>query len=77
MGVLRGGLGHHWILKILAKNVFLVSSGKKQSSPLLGPLEKSTSAPLGKNPSDAHASDMTDIVVLVMDTLCEIQTHRS
>jgi len=39
--------------------VFLVSSGKKQISPLLASLEKllekSTSAPPGNNPSDAHA----------------------
>jgi len=47
-------------LKISAKKaVFLVSSGKEQNSPLLDPpkkcLEKSTSAPPWKNPSDTHA----------------------
>jgi len=46
-------------LKISAKNIFLVSSVKNQISPLLSPLgkllEKSTSGPPGKIPSDAHA----------------------
>jgi len=41
------------------KDVFLVSSCKKQISPLLAPLEKllekCTSDPPGKIPSDAHA----------------------
>jgi len=46
--------------KISAKKaVFLVLSGKKQISPLLllleKRLEKSTSGPTWKNPSDAHA----------------------
>jgi len=40
------------------KALFLVSSGKKQISPLSAPLEKllekSTSVPPGKNPSNAH-----------------------
>jgi len=47
-------------LKTSAKKaVLLVSSGKKQISPLSSPLkkllEKSTSAPPGKDPSDVHA----------------------
>jgi len=41
--------------------VFLVSSGKKQISPLLPPLEKFWKNPLvppsGKNLSDAHAPE--------------------
>jgi len=37
----EGGPSAPWILKISAKNVvFLVSSGKKQISPLLKPLQK-------------------------------------
>jgi len=62
VGVGRG-TGGPWppcILKILAKKVvFLVSSGKTKFhnfGPLLEKfLEKSPSAPPGKNPSDAHA----------------------
>jgi len=52
-----------WILKISAKKVvFLISSGKKQISPLLAPtpgknLKKSPRAHHpGKNPYDAHGS---------------------
>jgi len=55
MGVGMGGR----ILKISAKkDIFLISSAKKQISPLLAPLEKFwkkfPSAPPGKNLSDAH-----------------------
>ena len=60
MGIGRGqeDLGPTWILTILAKKiVFLVSSGKKQPSPLLTPLEnfwKNALVPPLKNPSDGH-----------------------
>ena len=55
----RGGLSPPWILKLLAKKVvFSISRGKNQISPLLAPpgkiLGKSSTAPPGKNPSDAH-----------------------
>jgi len=48
-----------WIENLLAKKVvFSISRGKKQTLPLLAPLEKilgkSTPGPPGKNPSDAH-----------------------
>jgi len=43
----------------IKKIVFLVLSGKNQTSPLWSPLEKFKKNPLmpppGKNPSDAHA----------------------
>jgi len=59
MGVRRGGKAP-WLLKISAKNiVFLVSGGKKLSSPLLAPPRKfwkqTQLVPLGKNSYDAHA----------------------
>jgi len=45
------GAAPTWILKILAKkDVLLVSSGKKQSSPLLVPLEKFWKNPLVATP---------------------------
>jgi len=57
----KGGQGEPlppWILKFLAKMVaFLVLSGKKFHHfrpPPWKNLEKSPSAPPGKNPSDAH-----------------------
>jgi len=67
MGVGRGAEGPCLprILKISAiKVVFLVSSGKKQISPLLVPsgkiLGNSPGGPPGKNPSDAHAATLND-----------------
>jgi len=56
----EGGQGFHspWILKISAKKVlFLISSGKKQISPLLATPSQNFGkkhVPPGKNPSDAH-----------------------
>jgi len=49
--------------------VFLVVSGKKQISPLWAALEKllnkSTNAPLDKNPSDAHAHKHINYTIFV------------
>jgi len=47
MGVGRGDLATPWILKISSKKViFLISSGKKQITLLLSPLEKFWKNPL-------------------------------
>jgi len=64
MGVGRGGGQGEprspWNLKILAKVIFLVSSGKNKFHHFWRTpgkiLEKSASGPPEKNPSDAHAS---------------------
>jgi len=53
-------------LIILAKKgCFSISRGKKQISPLLGPLEKFWKNPLltppGKNPSDAHGCEVAQV----------------
>ena len=55
VGAGKGGPPHfeiwHFLIKLLAKNVvFLVSIGKNETSPVF--------APLGKNPSDAHAAEV-------------------
>jgi len=65
-------------LKISAKKAaFLVSSGKKQISPLFPPfeklLEKFTSATPGKNPSDAHAHKYVKNTIFVKN--CVVLHH--
>ena len=67
MGVSEGGSRDPWILKIPAKKIlFLISSGKKQISPLLPPpFEKfwknALIPPPEKNPSDDHVIEYSSL----------------